>query len=181
MLPTMLVINEDRDMADFIAGLFSGGYNVRIVSDLKCPQEKLAEAQPQIIICGTVSLNTAMIGLIRSIRETKQLMQDGIATALFDGMTDGVSEVQLAPLALLLLVALDHARLVADAAGNDLGCSAGRSRGCPRALRRVWRRTACRPARTIPPRRWRKPRWRTKSAAGTASPSLCRGPSAAAN
>ena len=75
MLPTMLVINEDRDMADFIAGLFSGGYNVRIVSDLKCPQEKLAEAQPQIIICGTVSLNTAMIGLIRSIRETKQLMQ----------------------------------------------------------------------------------------------------------
>ena len=50
MLPTMLVINEDRDMADFIAGLFSGGYNVRIVSDLKCPQEKLAEAQPQIII-----------------------------------------------------------------------------------------------------------------------------------
>ena len=75
MLPTMLVINEDRDMADFIAGLFSGGYNVRIVSDLKCPQEKLAEAQPQIIICGTVSLNAAMIGLIRSIRETKQLMQ----------------------------------------------------------------------------------------------------------
>lgn len=62
-------------MADFIAGLFSGGYNVRIVSDLKCPQEKLAEAQPQIIICGTVSLNAAMIGLIRSIRETKQLMQ----------------------------------------------------------------------------------------------------------
>ncbi|MFR7602422.1 MAG: sensor histidine kinase [Alistipes shahii] len=69
MLPTMLVINEDRDMADFIAGLFSGGYNVRIVSDLKCPQEKLAEAQPQIIICGTVSLNAAMIGLIRSIRK----------------------------------------------------------------------------------------------------------------
>lgn len=66
MLPTMLVINEDRDMADFIAGLFSGGYNVRIVSDLKCPQEKLAEAQPQIIICGTVSLNAAMIGLIRA-------------------------------------------------------------------------------------------------------------------
>lgn len=53
--------------------------------------------------------------------------------------------------------------------------------GCPRASRRVWRRTACRPARTIPPRRWHRPRWRTKSAAGTASPSLCRGPSAAAN
>lgn len=28
--------------------------------------------------------------------------------------------------------------------------SAGPSRGCPRASRRVWRRTACRPARTIP-------------------------------
>lgn len=53
--------------------------------------------------------------------------------------------------------------------------------GCPRASRRVWRRTACRPARTIPPRRWRKPRWRTRSAAGTASPSLCRGPSAIAS
>ena len=59
--------------------------------------------------------------------------------------------------------------------------SAGPSRGCPRASRRVWRRTACRPARTIPPRRWRKPRWRTRSAAGTASPSLCRGPSAIAS
>ena len=59
--------------------------------------------------------------------------------------------------------------------------AAGPSRGCPRASRRVWRRTACRPARTIPPRRWRKPRWRTRSAAGTASPSLCRGPSAIAS
>lgn len=75
MLPTMLVINEDRDMADFIAELFDSGYNIRIISDLKCPQEKLTEVQPQIIICGTVSLNASMVGLIRSIRETKQLMQ----------------------------------------------------------------------------------------------------------
>ena len=61
------------------------------------------------------------------------------------------------------------------------GHAAGPRRGCPRASRRVWRRTACRPARTIPPRRWRKPRWRTRSAAGTASPSLCRRPSAIAS
>ena len=40
-------------------------------------------------------------------------------------MTDGVAEVQLAPLAPLLLVALDHARLVADAAGDDLGGRVG--------------------------------------------------------
>ena len=40
-------------------------------------------------------------------------------------MTDGVAEVQLAPLAPLLFVALDHARLVADAAGDDLGGRVG--------------------------------------------------------
>ena len=42
-----------------------------------------------------------------------------------DGVGEGVAEVQLAPLAPLLLVALDHARLVADAAGNDLGHTVG--------------------------------------------------------
>ena len=58
-------------------------------------------------------------------RRDRVAVRNGIAAALFDGMTDGVSEVQLAPLALLLFVALDHARLVADAAGDDLGGRVG--------------------------------------------------------
>lgn len=60
MLPTMLVINEDREMAATSSPACSAAaHNGADVSVLKCPQEKLAEAQPQIIICGTVSLNAA--------------------------------------------------------------------------------------------------------------------------
>lgn len=75
MLPTMLVINENRDMSAFIAELFGAEYNVRIVSDLNGLQEQLTGVLPQIIVCGTVSLNTAMIDAIRTIRQTGPLMQ----------------------------------------------------------------------------------------------------------
>lgn len=75
MLPTMLVVNEDRDMTAFIAELFGAEYNVRVITDLNCTQEQLTEVQPQIIICGAVSLSAAMIGVIRTIRQTRPLAQ----------------------------------------------------------------------------------------------------------
>lgn len=98
MLPTMLVINEDRDMTAFIAELFGAEYNVLTISDLNGLQEQLTGVQPQIIVCGTVSLNAAMIEAIRTIRQRVQPVQVPIilltaaprADMKFEGLELGV-------------------------------------------------------------------------------------------
>ena len=74
-LPSMLVINEDRDMTAFISGLFAAEYNVSVVGDVQQVGAQLSELHPQIIICGAVSLESGMIEVIRRIRQTRHLAQ----------------------------------------------------------------------------------------------------------
>lgn len=74
-LPSMLVVNEDRDMAAFISELFAEEYDVRVIGDLQQIGSQLPELHPQIIICGAVSLESGMIEAIRRIRQTKHLAQ----------------------------------------------------------------------------------------------------------
>ena len=74
-LPSMLVVNEDRDMTAFIAGLFAAEYNVSVIADLQQAGAQLPDLHPQIIICGAVSLESGMIGTIRRIRQTRHLAQ----------------------------------------------------------------------------------------------------------
>lgn len=115
-LPTMLVINDDRDMTDFIADLFVGAYNVGMVDDLNEVSEYLRESHPQIIICGAVSLNGDLIGTIRRIRQNKQLAQIPIilltaasrADIKIEGLELGVD------ICLTLPFDITHLRSVAD-------------------------------------------------------------------
>lgn len=68
LLPSMLLVSEDRDMERFIASLFRDEYDVH---PYRGP-ESLDEASWRIIICNPTLLDDALLALIRTIRQTKR-------------------------------------------------------------------------------------------------------------
>ena len=74
-LPTMLVVCEDPDMASFLAQLFAGAYDLKVMGELGQAAEQLAALRPQVVICSAVTLDPAMTGVIRHIRRSRHMAQ----------------------------------------------------------------------------------------------------------
>ena len=74
-LPTMLVVCEDPDMASFLAQLFAGAYDLKVMGELGQAAEQLGTLRPQVVICSAVTLDPAMTGVIRHIRRSRHMAQ----------------------------------------------------------------------------------------------------------
>ena len=72
-LPTMLVVCEDPDMASFLAQLFAGAYDLKVMGELGQAAEQLGTLRPQVVICSAVTLDPAMTGVIRHIRRSRHM------------------------------------------------------------------------------------------------------------
>lgn len=68
LLPSMLLISEDREMETFIASLFKEEYDVHFYHG----PDSLDEASWRIVLCNPIVLNDGMLGIIRTIRQAKR-------------------------------------------------------------------------------------------------------------
>ncbi|KAA3136191.1 response regulator transcription factor, partial [Alistipes onderdonkii] len=71
----MLVVCEDPDMASFLAQLFAGAYDLKVMGELGQAAEQLGTLRPQVVICSAVTLDPAMTGVIRHIRRSRHMAQ----------------------------------------------------------------------------------------------------------
>ena len=62
-------------MASFLAQLFAGAYDLKVMGELGQAAEQLAALRPQVVICSAVTLDPAMTGVIRHIRRSRHMAQ----------------------------------------------------------------------------------------------------------
>ena len=71
----MLVVREDPDMASFLAQLFAGAYDLKVMGELGagCGATGSVAATGRHLQCGDV--DPAMTGVIRHIRRSRHMAQ----------------------------------------------------------------------------------------------------------
>ncbi len=72
MRPTVLVMDDEVEMLWFIGGIFSKEFNVMTLQDTSGLEHLLGEIYPSVIICDSDIPGTGGLGVIRSVKASKE-------------------------------------------------------------------------------------------------------------
>lgn len=68
---TMFIMNDNPEIMNFVADLFSPVYNIKLPGDLAAMTELLKQMHPDIVICGALTRQSECLELIRFIKQSK--------------------------------------------------------------------------------------------------------------